>query len=201
MTTMIYIVSNINKNTIDLKANILVNMKKCVHANSLILLMPNMNDLNHCCRDKFTKKMEEYIDSYNQLCRDVKILENHYTFLHNSKIFVCLGNYPSHSSLKYFEKIISLSMNLPFILFFNYGMDDVRWTMTEKNRFIEFIDQKRLNIICLIFNTTNNTTIIKTLETTNKKIPIISSGSNNSFIEMKILFDGNINAINEIFID
>jgi UDP-2,3-diacylglucosamine pyrophosphatase LpxH len=76
-----------------------------------------------------------------------------YNFQLNNLMFVCLGKYPDKEALLYLSQVILQSgTDKPYVLFFHYnivGEWSQFWTDIEKQNFLSFIDENKLNVSCI----------------------------------------------------
>lgn len=208
MLSNVYILGNLQIHKQDRKLELIENIEKCITANSVCIFIDSGLDeyktSSSCCNktEIFEQLLDIIILSLKQYCRHVYICTNSpHTFVHNSKIFICLGKYPSSQNLSFINNVVSVAQNkfnckkLPVILYFQYGLDDNRWSTSEKNKFITFIDNPDLLISCIIFCCVKSETSIKLLQTPNKKIPIFSATSPDCFLQINIDDHGSIKSI------
>jgi hypothetical protein len=193
MTSVIYLVGDMQCNGQDNKLTLLNNICSCVQRNN-ICIVQDINTIVErvccgLCEKKYNKNyMKNRIYEYLiKKCKNVYVDDKIVTFVHNSKIIVGLGSYPNDKMLKHLKSIIDVTENkLPYILFWNYSFNDQRWTMDEKNKLINFIENNSMNVCAIFTNSHTNTTSIQTLDTNTLSIPVISACAPDHFLIITI---------------
>lgn len=160
-------------------------------------------------KNKLCLKKKDII--YQQIIQNIKTCgntviehDNNYgcTNCNNEIMLVGLGKYPDINALCYFYNLVlqhrNANANYIYIVYFNYELNhDTRWTLQEKNNFIQLIDLYNINVMGIICSSNIQNTTQCIIQTQTRRIVLITTNAIDHFTEI-IIADRRLNYLPQI---